>query len=75
MPDNTAVAPVHSAPVWQFAPPQQAAPTAPHAPQIPAPVPGGLLQPSPVAQTLFGQQICPLPPQAVHIPTIPPPAP
>jgi hypothetical protein len=66
------MAPVHSRPVWQFSPAQQAAPAlAPQFMQVPKPGPGSL-QPSPMVQVLPEQHVCPLPPQGWQMAAPPP---
>ena len=72
MPPPPSTSPVHTDPVWQLPPWQQAAPRAPQLSHVLLFWPGGLLQPSPALQVLFAQQGRPALPQMPHAVTPPP---
>jgi hypothetical protein len=72
-------APLHTPPVWQMLPAQQAPPTVPQFMQVRAMPPPGLAQPRPLLQLTAPapippawQQAAPLLPHAVHIEAVPP---
>jgi hypothetical protein len=73
VPAEPPVLPVQNRPVWQFPPPQHAAPEAPHVDEhVPAVEPAATSQASPALHALFAQHASP---EAPQVPQTLPPAP